>query len=677
MAPNPQSLIPIPQHPTPNTQLTYAELNARANQLAHYLRRLGVGPDVCVGVCLDRSLYLVVALLGVLKAGGAYVPLDPAYPAERLAFMLEDAQVPVLLTQKSIYDLRFTIYDLEEPAIVNRKSKIVNLDADWPTIAAEPLDTPACRATPANLAYVIYTSGSTGVPKGVAVQHVSVVNLLRSMAGTLEVSPADRLLAVTTIAFDIAALELFLPLTTGGQVLIAPRAAAADGLALERILRASAATLLQATPTTYQLLLGTAPTIFTSPHLRALLCGGEALPDALADALLAYPAALWNLYGPTETTIWSSGGRVTARGERVSLGRPLANTQLYVLDRHSQLAPPGVPGELHISGVGLARGYLNRPDLTAERFIPNPFAQGMGDGGWGMGDESSIPHPSPSPALRLSPIPRLYRTGDLVRHRPDGTLEFLERIDHQIKLRGVRIELSEIEAVIGSHPAVRAAIVVVREDTPGDRRLVAYVVPKIEDRGLKIEDSGSDAPDPLSSILYPLSSQLRGFLKETLPDSMIPAAFVVLDAFPRLPNGKVNRGALPAPDGARPAMEAAYVAPETALEQMIAAIWQSLLGVNSVGLYDNFFDLGGHSLLMIQVRSQLQERLRKDVPLVDMFRHHTIKDFARYLGQPSLDPPSFEAPRARAGMRGAALDEQRDLRQKGRALRRQREVRDE
>jgi amino acid adenylation domain-containing protein len=647
-----------------NVRLTYRALNRRANQLAHYLRRLGVGPDVCVGVCLERSLDLVVALLGVLKAGGAYVPLDPAYPQERLAFMLQDAQVAVRLVATTDDGRRTTDDGGAEPVVIRLSSvvdQVVDLAADWPRIDQELETCPDSGVTAENLAYVIYTSGSTGVPKGVAVRHASVVNLVRSMALTLEVSPDDRLLAVTTIAFDIAAIELFLPLTTGGQVVLAPREAAADGPALEALVRASGVTMLQATPATYQLLLETAPTIFTSPRLRAMICGGEALPHALADALLAYPVALWNQYGPTETTIWSSGAAVAAPGAPISLGRPFANTQLYVLDRHGQLAPPGVPGELHIGGAGVARGYLNRPALTAERFVPNPFAGG--------GDTETWRHNYSQSAIGT----RLYATGDRVRHWPDGTLEFLGRIDGQIKLRGVRIELGEIEAMLSRHPAARAAVVTVREDVSGDRRLVAYVVMANDERRMTNDESASS-----SFVLRPSSvtSELRDFLKEHLPDAMIPAAFVVLDALPRLPNGKVNRGALPTPDGARPAMETAYVAPETALEHTIAGIWQSLLGVSTVGLYDNFFDLGGHSLLMIQVRSQLQERLHKDVPLVDMFRYHTIKDFARYLEQP-LDRPSFEASRARAGVRGVALDEQRDLRQKGRAARRQRGVRDE
>jgi amino acid adenylation domain-containing protein len=423
-------------------QLTYRELNRRANQLAHYLRGHGVGPEVLVGICMERSLELVVGLLGILKAGGAYVPLDPAYPPARLAFMLDDSQAPVLLTHQCLL-----------AGLPAHQAQVVCLDADWGAIAQEPEENPA-RGTAADpLAYVIYTSGSTGQPKGVQIPHRAVVNFLESMRQQPGLREHDVLLAVTTLSFDIAALEVFLPLIVGARVVLASRAVATDGRQLLQTLADSQATVMQATPATWRLLLeaGWAG----SPQLT-VLCGGEALPRELAQPLLARAAAVWNLYGPTETTIWSAVAQVAPGDGPVPIGRPIANTQVYLLDPHLQPVPIGVPGELYIGGHGVARGYLNRPELTAERFIVDPF--------------------------RDEPQARLYKTGDLARYRPDGTLEFLGRLDQQVKLRGFRIELEEIETVLSQYPEVRQAVVLVREDLPGDPRLVAYVVPHLPDQ---------------------------------------------------------------------------------------------------------------------------------------------------------------------------------------------------
>ncbi len=564
-------------------QLTYGELNARANQLAHYLRALGVGPDVLVGICLERSPLMVVGLLGILKAGGAYVPLDPAYPLERLAFMLEDASVSVLLTQER----------LVAGGLPEHGAKVVCLDSGWQSIAQSEQENPSPKATADDLAYVIYTSGSTGKPKGVQIPHRAVVNFLHSMQERPGLTNQDILLSVTSLSFDIAALELFLPLIVGAQLVVVSREVATDGSKLLASLL-DGATVLQATPATWRLLLEAG---WQGTGRLKVLCGGEALSRELANQLLERSASLWNMYGPTETTIWSAVYQVQSSGDAVSIGRPIANTQIYLLDLHLQPVPIGVPGEMYIGGAGLARGYLNRPELTAQNFISNCFS-----------DE---------------PKPRLYRTGDLARYLPSGNIEYLGRIDHQVKIRGFRIELGEIEAVLSQHPAVLQTVVLVREDIPGDKRLVAYVV--------------------TNQSLSPSKSELRRCLKEQLPEYMVPSAFVMLDSLPLTPNGKVDRRALPIPEeGLRPDLELTYVAPQTEVERTIATVWQEVLHVEQVGVHDNFFDLGGHSLLMAQIHSKLQKLVERDVSMIELFKYPTINSLARYLIQSQVEPPDFQ-----------------------------------
>ena len=432
--------------------MTYRELNDKANQLARYLRTLGVGPDVTVGLCVDRSTTMLVGLLGILKAGGAYVPLDPAYPKERLAFMIADARAPILLTQASL--LR---YRLQQDARSAQPPLTVCLDTAWAAIDRQSRDDLVCQTSGDNLAYVIYTSGSTGRPKGVSIPHAALTNLLAAMSERPGLGPNDVLAALTSTSFDIAALELFLPLMAGARLLIASRDIAIDGVQLRAALEQWRPTIIQATPSTWHTLVQAG--WLGGAEIKAL-CGGERLTRELAGELLARTGELWNLYGPTETTIWSVTGRVLAAVEPISIGRPIANTQVYVLDAGLQPAPIGVPGELYIGGDGLARGYLRRPDLTAERFVPNPF------GG--------------------KPGARIYKTGDRARYLPDGSIEFLGRRDHQIKLRGFRIELGEIEAALGEHPAVHRCVVLAREASPAsdsvgageDIRLVAYVTPE-------------------------------------------------------------------------------------------------------------------------------------------------------------------------------------------------------
>src|SRR5579883_463216 len=415
--------------------LTYRELNQRANQLAHYLQTLGVQPEVLVGICIERSLEMLVGLLGILKAGAAYLPLDPGYPLERLELILSDSQVPVLLT------------DNQKLFANDEQRKVVDLRRDQPNIATQSQDNPALGATPNNLAYVIYTSGSTGKPKGVAIPHNAVVNFLQSMQREPGITESDVLLAVTTVSFDIAALELYLPLITGAQVVLTTRELAIDGKLLKEFIDTVGATMMQTTPASWRMLLAAGWS--GSPQLK-ILCGGEGLTSDLAQQLLKKGSAVWNLYGPTETTIWSTVCRVDTTKlshALVPIGRPIANTQIYILDSHLQPVPVGVLGELYIGGVGVARGYLNGPELSAERFISNPFSDSY----------------------------RLYRTGDVARYLDDGTIEYISRIDHQVKIRGFRIELGEIENALSTHPQVREAVVITRSAHTEDKQIVAYI----------------------------------------------------------------------------------------------------------------------------------------------------------------------------------------------------------
>jgi amino acid adenylation domain-containing protein len=563
------------------TQLTYDQLNRRSNQLAHHLRGLGVGPEWQVAVGMDRSLEMVVALLGILKAGGAYLPLDPSYPVERLNFMLKDSGTSLLLTRRSESSL--------SPETLSSDVRTVFLDSDWPRIAKEREDAPETAVTPENLAYVIYTSGSTGRPKGVQIVHRSVVNFLHSMAREPGLTHQDTLLSVTSISFDIAALEIFLPLSTGGRLVLAGANTVHDGAALARLLAHCRATVMQATPTLWRFLVDSGWT--GDPRLK-ILCGGEALTRELADRLLDRGAELWNLYGPTETTIWSSLCKIERGKEPISIGRPIANTQIYLLDRYLEAVPSGFPGVLHIGGAGLARGYLNRPELTAEKFIPNPF----GGDCW----------------------PRLYNTGDIARYRPDGSIECLGRSDSQVKLRGHRIDVGEIESTLRQHPGVREAVVILREDEPGQKGLAAYLI-------------GDDA--------FALdSAELHSFLKTKLPDYMIPEAFAVLKEFPITPNGKVDRKALPVPMMDTPASEQNFVAPCTPIEEELAGIWREVMKRDTIGREDDFFAIGGHSLLAMMMISRVRQTLKATLTLRDIFEAPTVAGLAAILAQKDHRP---------------------------------------
>ena len=557
-------------------RLSYRELDRRANQLANYLRSNGVTLGAMVGVFVERSLDMIVALLGVMKAGGAYVPMDPTYPAERISFVLNDANVPVLLTQESLFK-----------TVNIGGAHHVFLDTEWATIAMHSSDAPPAASTSADLAYVIYTSGSTGKPKGVEIPHSAVVNLLLSMSKKPGLMANDTLLAVTTLSFDIAGLELFLPLVVGAKLVIASREAAADGnLLLSRII-SSGATVMQATPVTWKLLIEAG---WEGKPALKVLCGGEAFPRDLANELVRRSQSVWNMYGPTETTIWSSTIEVKAGDGPVPVGQPIDNTQFYVLDAANQLVPMGVAGELHIGGDGLARGYFHRPELTAEKFIGNPYQPNSNS--------------------------RMYKTGDLVRRKAEGTLEFLGRLDHQVKLRGFRIELGEIETALARYPGVKEAVVIVREDIPGDKRLVAYVTS--DQQAITV-------------------ATVREVLTGKLPNYMLPSAVVRLDVMPLTPNGKIDRKALPAPDTGRVARQREYVGPRTEQEKTLSAIWAEVLHLERVGIQDNLFELGADSLHIFQIVARAG-KVGMKIPPALILKHRTIAAVFAQLESGSFSP---------------------------------------
>jgi amino acid adenylation domain-containing protein len=558
--------------------VSYQELDRRANQWARHLVSLGVGPGSLVGLCLDRSIEMVIGLLAVQKSGAAYVPLDPDYPKERIQYMVSDAEPTVLLTESK-----------QAALFSGMQRKVVLVDKDGPVLAAYPSDSLHVRLDPEALAYVLYTSGSTGKPKGVEIRQRSLVNFLQSMQKRPGCGPDDLLLSVTTLSFDIAGLELYLPLITGACVLLVERTVAADGQKLREKIERSKPTLLQATPATWRMLIDAG---WQGDRRMTALCGGEALAPELAAKLVGCVRSLWNMYGPTETTIWSTLDHVEGIDAEITIGRPIANTEIYVLDRHLQMVPIGVPGELYIGGAGLARGYHKRPDLTAERFVPHPFSSEKGT--------------------------VLYRTGDLARYRSDGKIVHLGRLDHQVKVRGFRIELGEVQTAVASHPGVKQTVVTARDDSSGSKQLVAYIVPNGE-------------------ALQPQA--VRAFVRASLPEYMVPAHVVFVGAFPLTPNGKVDVNALPAPQSLRLESKEERVEPKTPLEIQLAALWQQVLDVSQIGIHDNFFDLGGHSLKAVQLFAHLEQVFSRQLPLATLFQAPTIAQLAEVLAASDWTPP--------------------------------------
>lgn len=674
-------------------QLTYRELNAKANQLAHYLQGLGVATEVLVGIYVERSLEMVIGLLGILKAGGAYVPLDPNYPSDRLAFMLEDSSVPVLLTQQKLVE-----------KLPPNSAHVISLDSDWEEIAAYSEENPSGGVKPNNVAYVIYTSGSTGKPKGVLIEHRSLVNYTIVASAEYGIQERDRILQFASISFDVSAEEIYTSLISGATLVLRTDTML-DSVEVFLQKCSNWEITVLAIPTAYWHELTTllnSEKFTLPPSLRLIIIGGEkALPERLKVWLesVGQQVRLVNNYGPTETTVGATVCELSTADttlKEVPIGRPLGNVQTYILDGNRQPVPIGVPGELYIGGAGLARGYLNRPKLTEEKFIPSPFSN--------------------------EPASRLYKTGDLTRYLPDGTIEYVGRIDNQVKVRGFRIELGEIEAVLSQHPNVREVAVIHREDTPGNKRLVAYLVSNlIPDRipyhtkchlelngnaiklqtqdistggvglvGVPILDEGSsvrlhlqlpeeDEPRWLSgtvvwsnppqagirfhltpsqqaqvnqSVAYLLDTQelwktlqrtvsrnLRNYLKQKLPEYMIPSAFVLMKALPLTPNGKIDRRALPAPDSFHSELQDKFVAPRTPIETKLAAIWAEVLGVQQVGINDNFFELGGHSLLATQIISRIRQAFAIELPLRHLFEAPTIASLGTII-EPRLHPVS-------------------------------------
>ncbi len=682
-------------------QLTYKELNQRANQLAHHLRNLGVGPEVLVGICVERSLEMIVGLLGILKAGGAYVPLDPAYPVERIGYMLSDSQLPVLLTQKQLL-----------ASLPEHQGRVICLDADWEEISKGSKLSPIAGVMPENLAYVIYTSGSTGKPKGVKVAHRGLCNLVQTQIKLFDVQPDSRVLQFASISFDASIWEIIMALCAGGKLCLGTREELQPGLALLHLLKEQKITHANFVPSVLAVLPDE-----ELPALENIVVGGEECPPSLVERW-ANGRRFFNLYGPTESTVCATIAHCFKGTGVPSIGRPIANTQIYILDRYIQLVPIGVPGELYIGGAGLARGYLNRPDLTADRFIPNPFSNEPGS--------------------------RLYKTGDLARYLPDGNIEFLGRIDHQVKIRGFRIELGEIDAVLSEHPDIQESLVINREDASGNQRLVAYITsnlrpqrvpyqspcvaefggsPAVELRTEDISIGGvcivgvPDACQPgqpvrlylrlpglsqeqwlqgrivwrqrqqcgiefaltqsqqilvQQSIDYLLETHgflkvlqrttvgsLREFLKQKLPDYMIPSSFVFLNHLPLTPNGKIDRKALPAPDAPNSQLETTYIAPQTEVEQSIATVWQQVLHLEKVGVDDNFFDVGGHSLLMVQAHSKLCEVVEREVSIIEMFKYPTISSLAKYLSEEPEEKSSVGKSRERINKQKEAINRQK------------------
>ncbi|MBW7967053.1 non-ribosomal peptide synthetase [Bradyrhizobium sp. BR 10261] len=575
-------------------RLTYSALNHRSNQLAHHLRELGVGPEVLVAICLERSPELIISLFGVLKAGGAYVPIDPAYPPARIAFMLKDANAPVLLTERKLSRI---LPDLKANAVIFM---------DDPAVCAGSVGNPNRAASDSSLAYVNYTSGSTGNPKGVMIPHRAVRNLMTWMQSTFPLNEGDRVLQQISFSFDPAVLEILAPLFVGARLVLARPGGHRDPAYLVQTIIRSRITVMHLVPSTLRLLLKI-PELKACRSLRHVFCGGDVLTGELAGEFFGMVGAeLHYFYGPTEATITSLFYSVPRQhaDDVVPIGLPVANTQAHVLDAHMRHVPVGVPGELYLGGIQIARGYHNQPELTCDRFIGDPFSK--------------------------APGARLYKTGDMVRRLPNGMLQFLGRADHQVKIRGHRIELGEIETVVTMHPAVQEAAVVARENSAGDKRLIAYVRPAIPSAGL--------------------GAELRKLCRDQLPTYMIPADFIFLDAFPTTPNGKLDRGALPLPGVRSSQSEELYVPPSTPMEEAVISIWCELLELKKIGIKDDFFELGGHSLMAVRVINRIKQVTNVTLGISDLYKSPTVEELSKVIATRGLAtrPPIVELQKGNA-----------------------------
>ncbi|MBE9209298.1 amino acid adenylation domain-containing protein [Nostoc sp. LEGE 06077] len=587
-------------------QLTYSQLNNRANQLANYLQKIGVNPETLIGICVTRNLDMIVGILGILKAGCAYLPLDPTYPQERLAGILENSQTPVLLTQQPL---------LEKLPI--HQAQVICLDTDWEIISRQNQENLTLPITPNNLAYIIHTSGSTGKPKGVQITHRNLVHSTTARINYYQ-KPVSRFLLLSSFAFDSSVAGIFWTLCSGGTLFL-PK----EGLQLEipklvKLICENQISHLLSLPSLYTLILQQAiQEQLTS--LQVIIVAGEVCPSELVKLHQENlpQASLYNEYGPTEATVWSSVYLCQSHElTQIPIGHPISNTQIYILDTKLSPVPIGVPGEIYIGGDGISLGYLNQPELTAEKFINNPFSQELNA--------------------------RLYKTGDLAQYRADGNIEFLGRIDRQVKIRGYRIEIGEIESALKQHPTVREVVVVATEENP---RLIAYIVT-------------NQQPSPSSS-------EFRSFLMKKLPEYMLPSTFLMLKTLPVLPNGKVDYKALP--QQVQIQLEETFVAPQSELEQMITNIWQEVLKVEKVGIHHNFFDLGGHSLLMVQIHTKLRAALNRDISMVELFECPTISMLTKHLSQ-QPEQPAFELNLESVETRRESNQQQRQLRQKHRAI---------
>ena len=591
--------------------LTYRQLNERANQLARHLQRLCVGPEVLVGVLMERSLEMVVALYAILKAGGAYVPLEPTYPRERLEFMLNDLRVPVVLTQERFAGL-----------LPEHSAQSVSLDVEWAEYAGEPVDNLGVALTPLNVAYVIYTSGSTGQPKGVMNTHRGICNRLLWMQEAYQLKAGEIVLQKTPFSFDVSVWEFFWPLLAGARLVVAKPGGHRDNAYLIDLIKREQVTTLHFVPSMLQVFLED-ERVRECVSLKRVICSGEALSAELQERYYErLPGELHNLYGPTEAavdvTYWACERETLRRV--VPIGRPIANTQIYILDRRLEAVPVGVAGELFIGGVNLARGYLNRAELTAEKFIPHPYSRQEGE--------------------------RLYRTGDVVCWLADGNIEYLGRIDRQVKIRGFRIEPEEIRVAVMQHPDVKEAVISTHGDSIENRRLVAYIIAAAE-RELS-------------------SSDLYDYLKERLPEYMVPTAFVMLEKLPLTSNGKIDYRALPQHDG-HVGLKNEYVAPRTDVEQLLRNIWHEVIGIERIGIHDNFFDLGGHSILLLKVQRKIREKFEHELPLVELFKYPTIHLLAERLKREPeavVESSLFQRSFDRAETRRELVSRQRETRKR-------------